>query len=426
MFDDYIALDVETATGRAPSICSIGIVHVINGKVEDRCYRLINPQTDFDVGTIAVHGITPEMVKDAPVFSQVWEEIKHYFVGNIVVAHNATFDLSQLAYSLKRIGSTIPSFYYLDTVSLARRAFPGQQSYSLGRLTYQLHLSYFDHHHALADAHAAQALFERIKKEMPLKTHHLRRYSIYRDVSILKATEFLQALRIRDILFRLQSAQFISDHDLQALADERRSMHDSQHLALRELTHLIDQLLHEGFVFSSLIPQLTLLWDTFFPSSGFKGILLSLQILREDQGLLQMRPNDLQPWLDYHQELQHDPLLAPVFRHLQHDPGSQESSEAIQSLIRPYDAWESLEGKVVATCGRFIGCSAEEFLSSREESFEIASSLSRKVDVLIVGGRLQTLERVLREAMLYRLENPHFRIIFQLDETSQSHEKRLT
>ena len=171
MFLDYVALDVETASSRTPSICSIGLVEVIGGRVEERIYRLINPETPFHPGNIAVHGITPKMVEGAPIFLEVWEEIRHLFVGKVVVAHNAPFDLTQLTHSLHHLRESPPSFFYLDTLTLARRAFPGLESYSLKRLSTSLALPFFQHHHALADAEAAQALFERVRHVLPLEAH---------------------------------------------------------------------------------------------------------------------------------------------------------------------------------------------------------------------------------------------------------------
>ena len=101
MIGRYTAFDFETASGKNP--CSIGIVQFENGKVIDSYYSLINPEIErFNPYTIRIHGITEEDVILQPNFKEIWGEIRHYFENSTIVAHNSSFDMSVLIYSLNR------------------------------------------------------------------------------------------------------------------------------------------------------------------------------------------------------------------------------------------------------------------------------------------------------------------------------------
>jgi DNA polymerase III epsilon subunit-like protein len=92
---NYIAIDFETANEKRNSPCSIGIVVVKNGHVVEKIHHMIRPkEMKFMPISIGIHGIRPAMVENEPEFDKVWEKIRHHFNGNLVIAHNASFDIS--------------------------------------------------------------------------------------------------------------------------------------------------------------------------------------------------------------------------------------------------------------------------------------------------------------------------------------------
>ena len=89
-------LDTETSAGsRDGKIVQVAIV--------DESYReewLINPNSYIQPGCIAVHKITPDMVRDKPLFkdSEAYtEQKKRMDNGEILIAHHAPFDITILA-----------------------------------------------------------------------------------------------------------------------------------------------------------------------------------------------------------------------------------------------------------------------------------------------------------------------------------------
>ncbi|WP_341877631.1 exonuclease domain-containing protein [Defluviitalea saccharophila] len=151
---DFIAIDFETANANYSSACAMGLVAVKDKEIVDTKYFLIQPPSlKFDEENIRIHGITPEDVKDAPLFPEVWEQIKDYFKDNLIMAHNAIFDMSVLKCCLMEYNLEIPKFDYLCSIPFSTPACRGKNvGNSLeDRATY-FGIEIENHHNALSDA----------------------------------------------------------------------------------------------------------------------------------------------------------------------------------------------------------------------------------------------------------------------------------
>ncbi len=170
--DDFIAIDVETANRYdRGSICQIGIVGHIGGEIKRLYSSLINPNCDFSKNLINVHGITPEMVINAPSFSDAWQEIGSLLKEYPVIAHNASFDIGAILAAMKRCEIEPVDIKYACTLKLARivyyRAF---KSYTLNNLCDALDIQLSRHHDASADAEACALLLLRMAAELNART----------------------------------------------------------------------------------------------------------------------------------------------------------------------------------------------------------------------------------------------------------------
>ena len=93
----FIAFDVETPNSYNHRMSSIVIAVIEQGRIVDSYSSLIDPETHFDAFNIALTGVSPEIVKNAPTFPELWVEIGETMLSGILVAHNAAFDMRVLS-----------------------------------------------------------------------------------------------------------------------------------------------------------------------------------------------------------------------------------------------------------------------------------------------------------------------------------------
>lgn len=168
---DYYAIDFETANEFSTSACSIGIVGVENGEVKLEEYHLINPEEYFNPYNIEIHKITEADVFGAPTFKEVWEEIKDYFNGTYIFAHNAFFDVSVLNACLKKSNIKIPDFKFGCTVRIAQRIWKEElPNVKLSTISRYLNLKH-NHHNALSDAYVCARIVTVAEKMRDVSTH---------------------------------------------------------------------------------------------------------------------------------------------------------------------------------------------------------------------------------------------------------------
>ena len=151
-------LDFETANPSRVSICAAGLAVFEDGDLTEAPYWLVRPPKGhgwFHERHIECHGLTHLDVLEAPEFAVIAPELLARLNGSdLVIAHNAAFDIGHLRDTLEHFGLAQPNFDYLCTCQLARRVWPELPDHKLGTLT--AHIGHrFNHHHAQADAEAA-------------------------------------------------------------------------------------------------------------------------------------------------------------------------------------------------------------------------------------------------------------------------------
>ncbi len=92
---DFVAIDFELFTPEYTSACAIGLVRVINRNITQKFYSLINPIPDNrEFNNTAVHGITADMLVNAPTFKNLFPAIRD-FIGNLpIVCHQRSSDIN--------------------------------------------------------------------------------------------------------------------------------------------------------------------------------------------------------------------------------------------------------------------------------------------------------------------------------------------
>lgn len=162
-----VAFDTETATARgAPHLLELGAVRTEGGLIVDRFERLVRPEVPIDPATTDVHGIRDEDVVEAESAAVVLAEFARWAGDDWLVAHNATFDASVLAFEAARHGAALPSGPLLDTLKLARLCLPESPDHKLETLCEHLGLDVEIHHRALADAVSCWLVFDECRARL--------------------------------------------------------------------------------------------------------------------------------------------------------------------------------------------------------------------------------------------------------------------
>lgn len=125
-----IVLDTET-TGLEPNngdrIVEIGCVELVNHFPTGRNLHLyINPERSMPAEAFAVHGLSEDFLKDKPVFADLAAEFAEFIGEDMLIIHNAAFDVGFINAEFARVGRPpVAAARVLDTLALARRRHPG-------------------------------------------------------------------------------------------------------------------------------------------------------------------------------------------------------------------------------------------------------------------------------------------------------------
>ena len=153
---NFTAIDFETANGYPQSPCAVGLVRVREGKIVDGFATIFKPPAGFDYfhpGNIAIHGIRPSDVEDGPTWADVLPLMLSFIEDDILIAHNAAFDMGVLKHSANAIQAELPEVRYCCSLEISRKTYH-LESYRLNSVAYAIGHEDFKHHDALADADA--------------------------------------------------------------------------------------------------------------------------------------------------------------------------------------------------------------------------------------------------------------------------------
>ncbi len=161
-----IVLDTET-TGldfTREKMVEFAAVRLENGKIKEEFQTLINPQQHIRKSSIAIHGITPDMVEDAPTEEEIMPKILEFIGDYPIVAHNAIFDYSFLNEASLRVFGKELTNPRIDTQQMFREIYPDLESHGLEALTKKFNVDLTNHHRAMADTMGLALSYPKLKK----------------------------------------------------------------------------------------------------------------------------------------------------------------------------------------------------------------------------------------------------------------------
>lgn len=169
----FVVVDLETSGGSpfaGAGITEIGAVKVCGGKVIGEFQSLTNPGTPIPDYITELTGISSAMLQDSPSIESILPTLFEFLgspQANILVAHNAGFDLGFLKAAAAQHSYRWPRYKVLDTVALARAILSKDdvQDCKLSTLSTYFGAATSPNHRALDDARATvdvlHGIFER-------------------------------------------------------------------------------------------------------------------------------------------------------------------------------------------------------------------------------------------------------------------------
>ena len=164
-------VDLETTgtAATADAITEIGIVLIEHGRVVEEWSSLVNPQCVIPPEIQALTGITDDMVRDAPTFAELAEEVFARLQDRLFVAHNARFDYGFIKNAFRRLGRPFTADV-LCTVRLSRKLYPEYVQHNLDSLIERHRLAAEGRHRALGDARLAWQFLSVVARDHAAET----------------------------------------------------------------------------------------------------------------------------------------------------------------------------------------------------------------------------------------------------------------
>jgi DNA polymerase III epsilon subunit family exonuclease len=199
LIEIVLYIDTTGLDYKKEKMIEFAAVRLENGKIKDQYQTLINPKQHIRKASIAVHGITEDMVEDAPTEDGVIGEILEFIGDYPIVAHNAIFDYSFLNEACIRHAGRELNNVRIDTQQMFKEVFPDLEKHGLNMLTQTFNVELVNHHRAMDDTLGLALSYPALKKL------YLQRYDW--ELRQIDSVDYLfeRFLRIQQTVATLQS-----------------------------------------------------------------------------------------------------------------------------------------------------------------------------------------------------------------------------
>ena len=166
---DFVVLDVEAITARAlpTRIIELAAYRLHARQIIGEFQTLVNPEMRLPPFIATLTGISNEMLKQAPLFSDIARSWLDFAGDAVLVAHNSNFDLALLNREIARVfpGCRMRNAE-LCTVNLARRLMRHLDGHNLDALAEHFGLEITQRHRAASDALATSRILLRLLDQL--------------------------------------------------------------------------------------------------------------------------------------------------------------------------------------------------------------------------------------------------------------------
>ncbi|MGI6485177.1 MAG: PolC-type DNA polymerase III [Tepidanaerobacteraceae bacterium] len=164
---EYVVTDIETTglSTQNDEIIEIGAVKVKNGKIIDTFSALVKPQRPLPANITRLTGITNDMLKSSPSFTQVIPNFLDFLGNSIFVAHNAGFDAGFIRRDCQKLNLPFNN-RILDTLALSQIVLSNLKNHKLDTVAKHLKIKMGSHHRAVDDANTAALILKHLLSQV--------------------------------------------------------------------------------------------------------------------------------------------------------------------------------------------------------------------------------------------------------------------
>jgi len=172
----YVVFDTETTglnPGQGDQIVSIAGVRIVGGRIltGESFNRIVNPGRPIPPESTKFHGLTDDMVTDKPPLTVVLPQFKAYAADDVLIAHNAAFDLKFIRMRERECGISFNN-PVLDTMLLSSYVDGSAEGQSLDDIAERYGVTVTDRHTALGDALVTAAVLLRLIEALESRGIH--------------------------------------------------------------------------------------------------------------------------------------------------------------------------------------------------------------------------------------------------------------
>lgn len=163
----YTVVDTET-TGLSPQedrLIEIAAIRVRGGKEVSRFETLVDPERPLSTEIVELTGITNAELNGAPKPQDALQRFIDFLKDDIIVGHNANFDVNFLYDSMQRCGMKPLENNFVDTMRLAKCIRPDLNNYKLATLAKTYRIAQPKAHRALADCETTMAVLQKLDED---------------------------------------------------------------------------------------------------------------------------------------------------------------------------------------------------------------------------------------------------------------------
>ena len=251
LLDDcsYVFFDFETTgfSSNFDKIIEVGAVKYKNGVEVAQYQSFVNPHQSLRENIIEITNITDAMLYNAPEIEQVIVEFNDFIQGSVLVAHNASFDMSFLQENLKNHNLPLSTQPVIDTLILSRALNKERKAHNLKAVAKNYGVFYDSEvaHRADYDAMVLGNVFNKmlldLKGKYEIHTLNQMNSLMSKDV-LVKQRPYSMSLLVKNQaglkdLFKLVSKSHIEYFDGEPKLYKQHIVESREHLLVGSSTH---------------------------------------------------------------------------------------------------------------------------------------------------------------------------------------------